>query len=128
MRHSYNPEAFALMDTLALVTVAFGFVGAITTTRWFVCRVCGFSDKALYRWTAFWPLIMLLLCLYPRAVSLHCMFGPGVGVAFGLGFSITNLRIPSWYSRGLGAVFALVFGWLLYVWLSDLAYFERFLA
>jgi len=129
MRHSYNSHNFYLIDGFAIATLALGLFGVITTSRWFVCRVCGFSEESLYRLSAFWPVIMFVAwCFLPHGGGLHHMFGPGIAGAFGLAFSIANLRIPSWYSRGLGAVFALLHGILLYALFRELQMYAKYLA
>jgi hypothetical protein len=129
MRHPYNPQNFVLMDWFTVAVLLIGVFGVITTSRWFTCRLCGFSEERLYRWSAFWPLIMFLAwCFLPHGGGLHYKLGPGIAGAFGLAFSIANLRISSWYSRGLGAVFALLHGFLLYALFRELQMYERYLA
>ena len=70
--------------------------------------------ETLYRMSAYWPIVMLLARLFCAYGGLQHLFDPVIPTAFGLGFSLANLRIPSWYSRGLGAVFGIVHGVLLY--------------
>jgi hypothetical protein len=105
------------MDNFSMEMLVLGFFGVISTSRWLVCRVCGFSQVELYRWSAFWPLIMFLpwfSILAPSHRGHTDLFALGIAGAFGLAFSISNLRIPSWYSRGLGAVFSLLHSFWLY--------------
>jgi hypothetical protein len=129
MRHPYNPQNFVLMDLFAVVVLVVGIVGVVTTSRWFLCQLCGFSKEQLYRWSAFWPVIMFVAWFFfPHGGGLRYMFAPGIAVAFGLAFSIANLRIPSWYSRSLGAVFVLLHGLLLYALFMELRIYERYLA
>ena len=129
MRHSYNAQNFVVVDLLSVTMLLLGVAGMITTSRWFICRFCGFSEERLYRWSAFWPLIMFLAwCFLPQGGGLRDILGPGIAAAFGLAFAISNIRIPSWYSRGLGAVFALLHGFLLFVVFMQLRMYERYFA
>jgi hypothetical protein len=128
MRHPYNPHGFVLMDWSAIAMLLIGAFGVITTSRWLTCRLCGLSEGRLYRWSSFWPLIMFLAwCLLPHGGGLHYILGPGIAVAFGLAFSIANLRMRSWYSRGLGVAFGLLHGFLLCALFRELQMYERYL-
>ena len=125
MRHPYNPQNFVLMDWYSVAILLIGVFGVVTTSRLFTCRLCGFREERLYRWSAFWPLIMFLACCFlPHGGGLHQIWGAGIAGAFGMAFSIANLRIPSWYSRSLGGVFALFHGFLLYAVFRELQMYE----
>jgi hypothetical protein len=128
MRYPYNPHGFVLMDWAAITMLLIGAFGVITTSRCLTCRLCGISEERLYRWSSFWPLIMFLAwCLLPHGGGLHHILGPGIAVAFGLAFSIANLRMRSWYSRVLGAAFALLHGFLLCASFRELQMYDRYL-
>lgn len=125
----YNPNRFVLVDKFVVEMLVLGCFGIITTSRWFVCRICGCSQKTIYRWSTFWPLIMLLPWPHfilsskwpnlPHEYTVRAYFALAIAGAFGLAFSIVNMRIPSWYSRGLGLVCSLLHGYLLYILFSD---------
>ena len=113
----YRPDRFALLDNFSIEMLVLGCFGVITTSHWFAIRICGFSQKSVYRWSAFWPLIMFLPwleLLWSSPWGHADLFALGVSASFGLAFSITNLRAPSWYSRGLGIVFLLGHSFWLY--------------
>ena len=106
----------ALNAPTILITVI-GLLAALLTTRWFTVQVCHWPPNTGYRLAAFLPLLMgiILFWLLP-AVFLHrnqVDFADLVGVAFGIGFSLALVRAPSRYSRPLGAIFLLIYGWLL---------------
>jgi hypothetical protein len=122
----YNPENFYLFDGFSKAMLGLGLCGAITTSRWFVCRLCGFPVERLYRLSAYWPVIMLFALHFSSNVGGHHLLGPVIPAAFGLGFAIANLRIPSSYSRGLGAAFALLFGALLYGSFIDIQMYSSY--
>src|SRR5665213_1647381 len=109
-----NKAKFDLLSIFSMEMLVLGFFGVVSTSRLFVCKVCGFSQEHLYRWSAFWPLIMFLpwlsFSVFASPSGHLDLFAPGIAGAFGLAFSIANLRIPSRYSRRLGVVFSLLHG------------------
>jgi hypothetical protein len=113
----HNPDWFVLLDNFSIEVLLLGFFGLVTTSRWYLCRVCGSSQEKLYRWLAFWPLVMFLpwfSILIPSPSGHTGLFAHGIAAAFGLAFSIANLRTPSRYSRGLGMVFSILHSFWLY--------------
>src|ERR1039457_3601020 len=95
-----------LSDDCLIITLLISMCGAVSTSGWFLCRCCRCSIENLYRLSAVWPAIMLLVFFWSFG---HFRTGrhlsPVIALAFGFGFSVANLRIPSVYSRSLGVVF-----------------------
>jgi hypothetical protein len=117
-----NIESDYYMTTTLLVAVC----GAVSTTRWFFCRICHGSIENLYRWSAIWPLIMWMVSLwtigqigYPHQSARY--FSPVIALAFGYGFSVSNIRFPSWYYRIWGMFFVLRFAYVTHAWVEGLS-------
>lgn len=89
-----------------------------------ICLVCAFvvsrfsslKEPTRNRITA--PLPLLLLCasilIMPAMTrDVGCELAGFICLAFAFGFSLSNLRIPSIWSKIIGGGFALLTGWLL---------------
>lgn len=106
----FNAPAFAILGI--------GALALLFTTRWFTVRMLHWPETTRYRITAMLPVLMgsvligLLLASEQRRYSLA--LAALICSAFGALFSLVNIQTPSRYSRILGAVFLLIYAYLLF--------------
>ena len=109
----------AHFDAPTFAVLAIGSLALLLTTRWFTVRVLHWPQTACHHIAAFLPLLMGLLFMgLLRAFERRgdkVDFAILISCAFGFALSLTNLLILSRYSRILGAVFLLIYGFLLFV-------------
>ena len=95
-----------------------GSLALLLTTRWFTVRVLHWPQTVRYRITAILPLLMglILMGLLPalQTKGYKVDYAALICCAFGLAFSLGNILTPSRYSRILGAIFLLIYGYLLF--------------
>jgi len=106
----FNAPAFAMLGL--------GALALLFTTQWFTVRALHWPQTVRRRITALLPALMglLLLGLLPAFETRGYAMGFAalIGCAFGVVFSLLNIQTPSLYSRILGAIFLLIYGYLLF--------------
>ena len=108
MNTALNAPTFVIFDL--------GSLAVFFTSKWFIVQLLHWPSTAVYRIAAFLPLLMglVLIGLFPalQMRGYNVDFAVLIGAAFGIGFSLDNGRVPSRYSRILGAIFLFLFCWV----------------